>query len=162
MEKPTVYLETSVISYLSSRMSRDLVVAGHQQVTRAWWELHRDEFEIFVSPVVLEEISAGDPEESARRLEIIRTNAGIIRNSSEAEELAALFIKIGMLPPKAANDAAHVAVAAVKGIDYLLTWNCKHIANARVNRVILKVCQDLGYSAPLLCTPLELIGGNYD
>jgi predicted nucleic acid-binding protein len=159
MSKPSVYLETSVISYLTSRMSRDLVVAGHQQVTRAWWELHKGECAIFVSSVVIDEIGAGDPSESAKRLGLVRDTAEIIRSSTEAEELALRFIQAGALPQKATNDATHVAIAAIKGLDYLLTWNCKHIANARVSRVILRVCEEQGYSAPLMCTPLELIGG---
>lgn len=141
-------------------MSRDLVVAGHQQVTRAWWELHKNEFEIFVSSVVIEEISAGDPAESAKRLDLIRGAAKLIQSPPEAAELALRFIERGALPEKASNDATHVAVAAVTGIQYLLTWNCKHIANARVSRVIVKVCEELGYSAPLMCTPLEFIGGD--
>ena len=162
MRKPSVYLETSVISYLTSKMSRDLVVAGHQQITRAWWDLHKDEFDIFVSSVVIDEVSAGNPSESAKRLDLIRGTTEVIRNSPDAEELASQFIEVGALPEKAVNDATHVAIAAIKGLDYLLTWNCKHIANARVSRAILKVCEDRGYSAPLMCTPLELLGGPYE
>ncbi len=160
MSKPSVYLETSVISYLTSKMSRDLVVAGHQQVTRAWWELHKEEFEIYASSLVIQEVSAGDPVESIKRLDLIRGAAKLIQNSAEATELALMFIKRGALPEKAANDATHVAIAAVTGIQYLLTWNCRHIANAGVSRVIMRVCEESGYSAPLLCTPLEFIGGD--
>ena len=154
----TVYVETSVISYLANRPSRDLVVAAHQQITRTWWEKKREEFELFISEIVINEIGAGDKAESAKRLNLVKGVAKFLTIDQEAEDLARAFIQRGALPKKAAVDASHVAIAAVNGIDCLLSWNCKHIANAEIIRVIMMICEEQGYKAPVICTPLEILG----
>src|SRR5438270_13473229 len=153
----SAYLETTFISYVVARPSRDLIVAGHQQTTQDWWANRRTEFECSVCQVVIDEASLGDPAEIQKRLAII----GNLRNLDVTEDAMALtqaIMAAGMLPPKVVRDAAHVAVAAVHGIDYLLTWNCKHLANAQISRRIRMVCEKLKQRMPALCTPDELLG----
>ena len=153
----TVYLETSFISYLIARPSRDVIVAGHQQTTQDWWANRRSEFECTVSQVVIDEASAGDSAEAQKRLEII---AGLpeLEITPDAEALADAIMASGVLPPQVARDAAHVAVAAVHAVDYLLTWNCKHLANVQISRRIALVCEKAGHRMPIICTPEELMG----
>ncbi len=153
----SVYLETSFLSYLVARPSRDLIVAGHQQVTQDWWENRRAEFECYVSQVVLDEASAGDPLEVQKRLAVIG-NMPVLEVTEETEMLAQAIMSSSVLPPHALRDAAHIAVAAVSEIDYLLTWNCKHLANAQMMRRIALVCERLSYQMPIICTPEELMG----
>ena len=153
----SVHLETTFISYLVGRPSRDLLVAAHQQATQEWWENRRDSFENFVSQVVVDEASAGDPAEVQKRVAIIG-DLQALEVTDEAESLAEAIMAARILPPQAVRDAAHVAVAAVHDIDYLLTWNCRHFANAQIIRRIALVCEKLGYRMPIICTPEELMG----
>lgn len=154
----SVYLETSFISYLVARPSRDLLVAAHQHVTQDWWASRRSGFECSVSQVVIDEASAGDPGEVQKRLAIIGV-LEVLEITEEAEALTEAIMGTGALPPQAVRDAAHVAVAAVQAIDYLLTWNCKHLANAQITRRLTLVCEKLGHRMPIICTPEELMGG---
>jgi predicted nucleic acid-binding protein len=153
----TVYLETTFISYLVARPSRDVIIAGHQQTTRNWWEKRRSEFKCSVSKVVLDEVSAGDETESQKRLAIV-IGLPILEVTEEANLLTKQIMAAGMLPPQAFSDAAHVAVATVHGVQYLLTWNCKHLANVQISRRIKKVCLKAGFQMPLICTPDVLMG----
>ncbi len=153
----SVYLETTFLSYLVARPSRDLLVAGHQQVTQDWWENRRGQFECYVSQVVLDEASAGDAREAEKRLAVIGSMT-VLKVTDEAESLAQAILSSGVLPPRAVRDAAHIAVAAVHEIDYLLTWNCKHLANAQIVRRIALVCERLSRQMPIICTPEELMG----
>ena len=154
----SVYIETSVVSYLTGRPSPRLVTAAHQQITRDWWEFHRQRFELFVSPLVELEASRGNSEAAARRLAALRDLPSLAL-LPEAEGLAEQLLLQGALPAKAEDDAAHVAIAAVHGVDYLLTWNCRHIDNAETKPVIRSVCAVSGYPCPEICTPEELMGG---
>jgi len=154
---PTVYIETSIISYLAAYPSRDLITAAHQQITHTWWQVRRPEFSIFVSQVVLDESAAGDSQMASKRLEIL-TNVPLLEVTPEVAELAATLIMRLPLPPRAGADAAHIAVAAYHGMNFLLTWSCRHIANAVLRPKIEKICREQGYSAPVLCTPEELVG----
>ncbi len=153
----SVYLETTFISYLVALPSRDLIVAAHQQVTYDWWTTRRALFQCCVSQVVIDEASAGDTSEIQKRLAVI-ADLSILEASSDAEELAARILSAGALPARAVRDAAHVAIAAVHKVDYLLTWNCKHLANAQVARQIEKVCHLHDRAMPRICTPEELMG----
>ena len=128
----SVYLETTFISYLVARPSRDVIVAGHQQTTQQWWATRRSEFECSISQVVIDEASAGDPAEVQKRLAVI---AGLraLEVTPTAESLTQAIMAAGILPPHAFPDAAHVAVSAVHKTDYLLTWSCKHLANAKLS-----------------------------
>lgn len=155
MPSQRVYIETSVVSYLTANASRDVVVAGQQQITREWWN-GRARFELFVSDAVISEAGRGDPNAAARRLEAL---AGIplLEATQEAQALAREILNTATMPPKAAVDAAHVAIATIHGLDFLLTWNCTHIANAANRPRIERVCRTLGYQAPIICTPFELL-----
>lgn len=153
--KPRVYLESSVISYMTARISRDLVVAAHQQITRDWWE-SASAFELCISDYVLAEISTGDEGLARIRVELV-SDALLLQTNADAETLADQLILQKSVPAKARLDALHIAVCALNGIDYLLTWNCKHIANAQTMHLIEKTCVASGYACPRLCTPLELL-----
>ena len=155
--KPRLYLETTIPSYLASRPARDLIVAGHQQITREWWDKHRDRYRVFVSQLVLDEASAGDPDASRRRLKLLR-GFPLLDIAPEVAWLASALLQSGTVPQKAASDAAHIAIAAVHGMDFLLTWNCVHIANAAITRALASICRKHGYECPVICTPEELSG----
>jgi hypothetical protein len=154
--KPGVYLETSVISYLVGRLSRDVVVLGNQELTREWWATRRADYELFVSETVISEAAIGDPDLARQRVEIC-DGLQLLAISDEAERLAPLLLKAAGIAPNAATDALHIAVATVHGMDYLLSWNCAHIANATIRRAIDKQCRASGYEPPVICTPQELI-----
>ena len=152
----SIYLESSVVSYLAARPSRDLVVAGNQQVTRDWWETRRDECELFVSDVVVAECAAGDPTAASER-EVFLVGLPILATTKEAEALADALISAMAMPQKAALDALHISVTAVNGIDILLTWNCAHIANPFMQPQIIAACVEFGVIPPTICTPLQLV-----
>lgn len=152
--KPRLYVETSIVSYLTAFPSRDLVRAAHQQVTRDWWAI-RGQFDLYVSQFVIDEASAGDAGAAADRLAALR-NATLLDTTPEAVSLAGELIRIGDLPAKALVDAFHIAVATVHGMDYLLSWNCRHIANAMMRGRIETTCRSLGFEPPTICTPVEL------
>lgn len=154
--KETVYLETSVIGYLTGRPSRDMVVAAHQQITRDWWDTRSSMFEIVVSELVREESSGGDADASRRRLAVI-DQLSLLKANDAVIDLAERLVFQGLVPKAFAADALHIAIAAVNGIDYLLTWNCKHLANAARRQKIESTVNDAGYACPVICTPEELM-----
>ena len=141
--KPKVYLETTIVSYLTARPSRDLITAAHQQITQQWWHTQRTRFDLFVAPPVMQEANAGDPEGAARRLATLQ-GIPLLALSEEATALAQALIASGPLQPNAVVDALHIAIAAVNGMHYLLTWNCTHIANAAIRSDIEDVCRAHG------------------
>lgn len=153
MEK--VYLETSVVSYLVARHSPDLLVAARQQLTIDWWQKERANYELYASEVVIQEASAGDAGEITKRLTAL-ANVPLLDVSNEAIRLADLLLKRGIVPLKAGRDALHIAVATYHRMDYLLSWNCKHIANAHVRKMVDQVFRAEGYESPEICTPEEL------
>ena len=145
-----------MISYLVGRLSRDVVVLGNQELTREWWATRRADYELFVSEAVIGEAAIGDSDLARQRVEIC-AGLQLLAISDEAERLAPLLLKAAGMAPNAATDALHVAVATVHGMDYLLSWNCAHIANATIRRAIDKQCRAYGYEPPVICTPQELI-----
>jgi len=145
-----------VIGYATARPSRDLVVAGHQQVTREWFACRAGAYDLFVSQLVVSE-SAGGDEDAARERSSFLRDIPRLGTTEAVGDLAARLVASGVVPRKAAEDALHIAVAAVHGVDYLLTWNCKHIANARMRQAIERVCREAGYEPPVVCTPEELM-----
>jgi hypothetical protein len=153
--KSRVYLETSVVSYLTALPSRDIVRAAHQQLTRDWWAV-REQFELFTSQIVLDEAMRGDPDAAARRLSALQ-GVALLDVTDQAHKIAAGFLAGGAMPAKAAIDSLHVAVAVVHGMSYLLTWNCSHIANASIRGRIETMCRAAGFQPPLICTPEELL-----
>jgi len=152
--KPKVYLETSIPSYLTAWRSRDLIMAANQEITKEWWE-NRNQFELYISALVLQEAGAGDPDAAQKRLEQL-DDLPELDITEEVEQLANILIQKVPLPAKARIDALHIAAAALNGMDYLLTWNCSHIANAVLRPKIEAVCRELGYEPPTICTPQEL------
>jgi hypothetical protein len=159
--KPRVYLETTIPSYLTAWPSRDLVRAAHQQITRDWWVRRRAEFELYISQVVLSECQAGDATAATERLKILQ-DLPLLEQTEEATRLAQALVDRVPLPERATVDALHVAIAAVHGVDYLLTWNCTHIANAKLRDPIESVCRENGYEPPTICTPDELLAEEGD
>ncbi|HKQ52789.1 MAG TPA: type II toxin-antitoxin system VapC family toxin [Pyrinomonadaceae bacterium] len=155
--KAKVYIETTVVSYLTARSSRDIVIAAHQQITQDWWANRRSDFELYASQLVIQESSAGDAQMA--RLRLTALDEILLLDVSEAAvELARLLVQKGPIPEKAAVDALHIAVAAVHGMDYLLTWNCRHIANAEMQTSVAAISRESGYEPPVICTPEELLG----
>ncbi len=152
----TVYLETSIIGYLASRRSSDLVIAANQLLTFEWWTDYRNKFELFASQATVDECAAGDALAARERL-VFLDGLPVLPVDFQTLELAQALMKHVGLPAKAAVDAIHIATAAQNRIDYLLTWNCKHIANPSFRHRIDKVLSDNGVSSPVICTPQELI-----
>jgi predicted nucleic acid-binding protein len=155
--KSKVYVETTIISYAVARPTHDIIQTAHQEVTRAWWA-RRERFDLFVSRPVVVEAGRGDTAAAARRLE---TLAGIplLSIDREVARLANTLIRTGTLPTKARLDAVHAAIAAVNGMDYLLTWNLRHLANAAIRGKIEEACRSAGLRPPVICTPEELMEG---
>lgn len=156
MQKQKVYIETSVISYLTAKPSRNLVVAGHQQITQDWWHKARPKFDCFISQIVVEEISLGDKNAALNRLSVAKKIPDLAYNI-EVENLAIQYLKLLGIPEKAKLDAFHLAYSVLYNIDFLLSWNCKHIANSLINLKIRNFNNDNSLFVPFLCTPQELL-----
>lgn len=154
----TVYIETSILGYLTARPSRDIVVAANIEITREWWDTRRRDFQLYFSQAVVKETSQGDAAIASQRLEILR-NFSLLDLNQSVLDLAEQFLSRSNLPVKADVDAVHIAAATVHGMDYLLTWNCKHIANAQIQGKLAEISLDFGYELPILCTPYELLEG---
>jgi len=158
MSKPAIYIETSVVSYLVGWLNqRDLKVAHNQQFTREWWLRRRENFELFTSPIVVDEAQKGDPALAEERLRYLASLA-VLKVTAEARSLANDLLRFTGIPRKAELDALHIAIAAVSGMEYLLTWNCTHMANAEILPRVYEVCRGARYEPPFVCTPLELLG----
>jgi len=157
MDKKTVYIETSIISYLTARPSRDLLASAWQKITVDWWDSQRDRFELFASDIVIEEAGKGDNVAAGRRLETL-TGISLLSITDEVILFSETLIKAGAVPKKAIGDSLHIALSAVHGIDYLLTWNYRHIDNAETKPIIRSVCLVNRYGYPEICTPQELMG----
>jgi hypothetical protein len=151
-----LYIETTVVSYLTARPSRDLVIAGHQQLTHEWWNTCRTNYELCVSRLVLDEAGAGDAQAAQERLVVLQPML-VLETTADALQLAKELLQAGALPAKAADDALHIAVAATKAVPYLLTWNCRHLANVVMRPVIESVCTAKGFKPPIICTPEDLL-----
>lgn len=155
--KLKIYVESSVISYLTARSSRDIVILAHQQITQVWWEEKSKDFELYISPLVDREISRGDPTAAAKRKEIL-VNLNYLKETDDIGNIALDLISKGSLPTKALEDALHIAIAAYYEMDFLLTWNCAHIANAATRKLIDKILTNNRLVPPTICTPEELLG----
>lgn len=158
--KRRVYIETSVVSYLTARPSRTIIGAAHQQITRAWWE-QRNEYELFVSQAVRQECAAGNAEAAQRRLAALE-GLDILEVTEEMITLAEEMLNRRLIPAKAIEDALHISVATLHYVDFLLTWNCRHIANPVIQEGIAEHLAQQGLYLPIICTPEELLGGMDD
>jgi hypothetical protein len=157
LAKPKVYVETTIISYLTARLSRDLVTAAHQQITQQWWKDRRRAFALFASQAVVNEAGGGEGTMAGLRLKVLE-ELPLLDITEEVSSFAEDLIRVGPLPPKAAVDAVHVAASVVHRMDYLLTWNCTHLANAALRTKIDQMCRSKGYLPVVICTPEELMG----
>jgi hypothetical protein len=153
--KPTIYIETTIVSYLTAWPSRDLVRMAQQQITREWWRERRGGFDLLTSELVVLEAAAGDPQAAAERLKALE---GMTRLdiTPTATQIADALVRELAVPSEASRDALHVGICAANGVDYLLTWNFRHLANAFLKGKISDVCLDLGYRPSVICTPEEL------
>ena len=154
----SVYIESSIISYLTARPSRDVVTASRQAITSEWWLNRKGRYEVYISALVEEEISGGDATAAAQRLKAV-ANIPSVATTVEAQALADVLLTSKAVPINSARDALHIAIAATQGVEYLLTWNFKHINNAETRALILRVVEESGWVCPVLCSPEEL-GGN--
>ena len=154
--KSTIYIETSIVSYLTARPSRNIITAARQELTREWWDQDRDHYDLFISEFVLAESSEGDPVAAQLRLKVL-SDLPVVTLPDEIRTLADSLIEPGPIPNKAVLDAFHIAAAVAGGADYLLTWNFKHLANAVLRKRIEAVCRSHGYEPPVICTPEELM-----
>ena len=154
--KPRLYLETTIPSYLVARRSRDLRLAADQETTQQWWETERHDYELFISQAVVREVSKGDPHFAASRLDHLR-NIPLLPRTSDASALITHLLASGIIPAVAEDDAAHIGLAAAHGMEFLLTWNCRHINNHHLRARIERACSIFGLAAPDICTPAELM-----
>ena len=158
---PTVYVETTVISYLASHPSPNLTIASRQWMTREWWNNYANRFELVISSLVLREISQGDPEIAQRRLDLVSA-IRVLEVSEKPLDLSHKLVDAGAVPPAANRDALHIALAACHNVHYLVSWNFKHIVNPTKQQLIAKVCQEAHYKPIIICTPEELVEVNHD
>ena len=154
--KESIYLETTVVSYYSSKNSRDIIVLAHQEITHEWWPKALKRYDIFISEIVIEEASAGDADAARKRLEILKGFSHLELNHA-VEKMAQVYVEKLKIPPKALRDAVHLAVASVHSVDYLVTWNCAHIANGEVIKKLMQINSSFGITTPVICTPEELM-----
>lgn len=154
--KESIYLETSVVSYYVSKPSRDLIVLAHQQITWEWWPTAVKRFNVYISEVVVEEAAAGNKESAEKRLKELK-GFSHLELTEKVEQIAQIYIEKLGIPKKALRDAAHIAVASIHNIDYLVTWNCVHLANGEIIKKLLKLNEKLKIKTPVICTPEELM-----
>jgi predicted nucleic acid-binding protein len=156
-----VYIETSIVSHATAWPSSDIQIAALQHQARNWWSIERPKFELVTSQLVIDEASAGDPAAAAERLKLL-DGLPTVPIDDDVRTLARAIVTASMMPPRAAADALHIAAAAVAGVQYLLTLNCKHIANAHELPRIYRLLDDHGFGQLLICTPAEFLGGDED
>jgi hypothetical protein len=154
--RPRLYLETTIPSYLAARPSRNLTTARLQRITTRWWNSWRTQFHIHVSTLVKTEAAAGDSEAARRRLNIIEPYLPLEETDS-VKTLYQQFVRRSALPSRADDDALHLALATVYGMEFLLSWNCAHLVNPRFSKQIATICQSEGFSCPIICTPEQLL-----
>jgi predicted nucleic acid-binding protein len=154
--KPSVYVETTVIGYLTSRQQSDAIVAGHQLATQKWWQSARDQFRLVVSQLVIDECAQGDQVAAADRVQAIR-DLNLVGITSDVHRIASALLSRGAVPQTEPKDAAHIAISAAHGVEYLVTWNFRHIANPATRRMIEAVILDAGFRPPIICSPEELL-----
>jgi hypothetical protein len=158
MDNSSVYIETSVVSYFTSRPSRDLIIAARQQLTHEWWENYLPQAEAFISTLIIQESEMGDMEAAKSRLDAI-SDLPVLELTEQVFELAKSLVETGPIPEEYFEDALHIAVAAVNGIHFLITWNCHHINNPHMRPEIVRVVESFGLECPVICTPDEYMGG---
>jgi hypothetical protein len=157
--KKRVYIETTIVSYLTAKPSRDLIMAANQEITREWWAGRRSLYELYISQFVLDEAGDGDPEAAEKRLASL-ASIPLLDATHDTMVLAEELIQRRLLPTRAATDAVHLAIATSNRMDVLLTWNCRHLANADIYVPVGRFLRSRGYEPPLVCMPAELMGSS--
>ncbi|MCR4318105.1 MAG: type II toxin-antitoxin system VapC family toxin [Planctomycetes bacterium] len=156
MKKPKVYLETSFISHICARSSKDVTTLSHQKLSKIWWENFSGDFQMYVSQLVHDEAARGDQAAASRRLKML-CDFPVLDLNEKVRQLVNELMREKIVPKESVEDAFHISFAAVHNMDYLLTWNCKHIANATKRQAIVNICEKTGFRCPVICTPEELI-----
>ncbi len=156
MVRPTVYIESTVISYYAATRTRDLILAAHQEITHEWWEGVLPKLDAYVSQIVFDEISRGDADAAQRRLTAV-SEFKVPAMTVDVASLADTYFGALDIPQKARNDSLHMALAVYHGMDYLVSWNCTHISSGRVRNVVARINDQRGYQTPIICTPEELM-----
>ncbi len=156
MARPTVYIESTIISYYAASRTRDLILAAHQEITREWWESVLPTLDPYVSQIVFDEISRGDADAAQRRLATVG-EFKVLEMTADVASLADMYFNALSIPQKARNDSLHMALAVYHGMDYLVSWNCTHISSGRVRNVVTRINDQRGYQTPIICTPEELM-----
>lgn len=154
--KQSVYLETTIVSYLTAKLSRDIVVAAHQQITQEWWENVRPKLDCYISPFVIQESQRGNDDAVKKRIKIL-SGISVLEMNNEIEKIAEIYFDKLNIPSKSRLDAAHLAAACWHKMDYLVSWNCKHIVSARIRKDLEKLNNELKLFTPIICTPEELM-----
>lgn len=152
----SVYVETTVVGNIAGRLHPDPKIAARQQVTREWWTTAPDRYDLYVSEITIEECGDGDPDAAKERLELVR-NIDLIETSPKAEELAELLVNRLAVPASQPRDALHIAIATVNAVQFIVTWNFKHILNPHLQTKIANACREGGYEPPVICTPQQLL-----
>jgi predicted nucleic acid-binding protein len=159
MMKPRIYVETTIPSfYHEARSSPDVV--ARRDWTRLWWESASQLYELVTSPAVLDELSGGLPERGMMRLDLVR-DLPLLPIEPPILEIVQTYIRYKLMPADLGGDALHLALASFHKCDFLVTWNCRHLANANKFGHIRRVNTMLGLFVPALVTPLELLGDDH-
>ena len=156
-----IYIESTIPSYVVARPARDLIQAARQQLTRDWWDLQREKHELFTSQVVLDEVAFGETTMAKLRLDLL-DGVPLLQVNDEVKGLARTVLDSGLLPATAERDAAHIALASAYEMDILLSWNCRHIANAAIQARLRKLAEAAGFTLPVICTPEELMENDHE
>jgi len=159
MKKKTnsVYIETTVISYLISRASTSLKLASEQLITQEWWQEVLPKMKPYISTFVVDEISLGDKSQALKRIEAV-SRFEVLQETPEVKTLANLYLKELAIPAKSKVDAFHLAMASIFEIDFMVSWNCKHIANPFFQKKIESINNSFNLITPVICTPREMSG----
>jgi len=152
----TVYLETTVVGNIAGRLHPDPKIAAWQQVTREWWATAPDRYHLFVSQLTLDECGEGDPDAAKERIDLIK-DVNLIEPSNDVEKLAHLLVNRLAVPASEPRDALHISIAAVNGVQFIATWNFKHILNPHLQIKIASTCREGGFNPPVICTPQQLL-----
>jgi len=152
----SVYVETTIVSYFTARPSRDVIVAARQEATRELWPRLLSEYDSFISVLVCEEASRGDEDQALLRLQAINAFQ-VLDTDKAANKLALKIIEDRGIPEEYPEDALHIAVAAVNGIDALVTWNFAHLNNPFTRMMVRQIVENAGYQCPEICSPDELL-----
>lgn len=154
---PNIYLETSVISYLTARPSKNVISLARQSITKEWWENSQSKYDFYISALIIKEAQAGDREASKKRLEFV-SKFSVLNINNEVEYVAKLIVERGIISHNYEDDSLHIAIAAIHGMDYLLTWNFHHINNVEVKKQCNQIFESMGIECPTICSPKEIEG----